>query len=83
LTFFDNIEMMVKRGDFKDFESLSCSMAGSNELTEALTSGLNSEQVRVQKVPCVGRCQHAPVAVVGQKAMQGIGLFRVRVPRDA
>lgn len=50
-------------------ESLSCSMAGSNKLTEALTSGLNSEQVRVQKVPCVGRCQHAPVAVVGQKAI--------------
>lgn len=50
-------------------ESLSCSMAGSNELTEALTNGLNADQIRVQKVPCVGRCQHAPVAVVGQKAI--------------
>ncbi|NOQ64070.1 MAG: NADH-quinone oxidoreductase subunit F [Methyloprofundus sp.] len=47
-------------------ESLSCSMAGSTELTTALENGLNSEQVRVQKVPCVGRCQHAPIAVVGQ-----------------
>jgi len=47
-------------------ESLSCSMAGSNDLIDALESGLNAEQVRVQKVPCVGRCQHAPVAVVGQ-----------------
>ncbi|NOQ13473.1 MAG: NADH-quinone oxidoreductase subunit F, partial [Methyloprofundus sp.] len=47
-------------------ESLSCSMAGSNDLIEALESGLNNDQVRVQKVPCVGRCQHAPVAVVGQ-----------------
>ncbi|MDC9728118.1 MAG: NAD(P)H-dependent oxidoreductase subunit E [Methyloprofundus sp.] len=47
-------------------ESLSCSMAGSNDLIDALESGLNTEQVRVQKVPCVGRCQHAPVAVVGQ-----------------
>ena len=50
-------------------ESLSCSMAGSNELTEALNKGLNSEQIRVQRVPCIGRCQHAPVAVVGQKAI--------------
>ena len=48
-------------------ESLSCSMAGSNDLIDALESGLNTDQVRVQKVPCVGRCQHAPVAVVGQK----------------
>jgi formate dehydrogenase len=47
-------------------ESLSCAMAGSNDLIDALESGLNSSEVRVQKVPCVGRCQHAPVAVVGQ-----------------
>ena len=36
-------------------ESLSCAMAGSNDLIDALESGLNTEQVRVQKVPCVGR----------------------------
>lgn len=50
-------------------ESLSCFIAGSNELTKALTNDLNTQQIRVQKVPCVGRCQHAPVAVVGQKAI--------------
>lgn len=46
-------------------ESLSCAMAGSNALINALENGLG-DKVRVQKVPCVGRCQHAPVAVVGQ-----------------
>jgi len=46
-------------------ESLSCEIAGSNELLNALESGLG-DKVRIQKVPCVGRCQHAPVAVVGQ-----------------
>ncbi len=46
-------------------ESVSCDMAGAHDLMEALTNGLG-EQVRVQPVPCVGRCQHAPVAVVGQ-----------------
>jgi formate dehydrogenase len=40
-------------------------MAGGHELIKALESGL-SGKARVQKVPCVGRCQHAPVAVVGQ-----------------
>ncbi|MDD5462270.1 MAG: NAD(P)H-dependent oxidoreductase subunit E [Methylococcales bacterium] len=46
-------------------ESLSCDMAGSHDLIHALENGLG-DTVRVQKVPCVGRCQHAPVAVVGQ-----------------
>ena len=46
-------------------ESVSCAMAGAHELLDALENGL-SNQVRVQRVPCVGRCQHAPVAVVGQ-----------------
>ena len=46
-------------------ESLSCEMAGSNDLIQALENDLG-DKVRVQKVPCVGRCQHAPVAVVGQ-----------------
>jgi len=46
-------------------ESMSCQMAGAEELISALEQGL-SKDVRVQRVPCVGRCQHAPVAVVGQ-----------------
>ncbi len=46
-------------------ESLTCDMAGAHPLIDALENGLGDD-VRVQKVPCVGRCQHAPVAVVGQ-----------------
>ncbi|NOQ36557.1 MAG: NADH-quinone oxidoreductase subunit F [Methylococcaceae bacterium] len=46
-------------------ESVSCEMAGANDLLNALEEGLN-DTVRIQKVPCIGRCQHAPVAVVGQ-----------------
>jgi formate dehydrogenase beta subunit len=46
-------------------ESVSCTMAGGHELMQALQNGMG-DQVRVQPVPCVGRCQHAPVAVVGQ-----------------
>ena len=52
-------------------ESLSCEMSGANKLTKTLKqlfpdSSVLSEQIRIQAVPCVGRCQHAPVAVVGK-----------------
>jgi len=46
-------------------ESVSCELAGARDLLTALETGL-ADSVRIQKVPCVGRCQHAPVAVVGQ-----------------
>ena len=51
-------------------ESLTCEMSGAKELTDALKQifpegSASAEQIRIQPVPCVGRCQHAPVAVVG------------------
>jgi formate dehydrogenase len=45
-------------------ESITCSLFGIEELIRALQKGL-AGQVRVQRVPCVGRCYSAPVAVVG------------------
>ena len=52
-------------------ESLSCEMSGANKLTKTLKqlfpdSSVLTEQIRIQAVPCVGRCQHAPVAIVGK-----------------
>jgi len=47
-------------------ESVACELGGASELLTALEDGLNQDTVRIQKVPCIGRCQHAPVAVVGQ-----------------
>ena len=49
-------------------ESVSCEMAGSEDLIAALEASLGSD-VRVQRVPCVGRCDRAPVAVVGQNTI--------------
>ena len=46
-------------------ESVSCDMAGAHELIDALKRGLG-DHIRVQPVPCVGRCDTAPIAVVGQ-----------------
>lgn len=45
-------------------ESVSCSLAGAESLINTLES-ITGEDVRVQRVPCVGRCETAPVAVVG------------------
>ena len=49
-------------------DSLTCEMYGGKELTESLKNVLG-EGVRIQPVPCVGRCQNAPVAVVGKNPL--------------
>ncbi len=46
-------------------DSISCELAGAKSLIGALQKGLGND-VRVSTVPCVGRCEQAPVAVVGQ-----------------
>ena len=44
-------------------DSISCAMQGAERLAEGLEAALG-DGVRVQRVPCVGRCAQAPVAVV-------------------
>jgi formate dehydrogenase len=46
-------------------ETLSCKMAGADALRAAL-AGLEGRDVRVIGAPCIGRCEHAPAAVVGK-----------------
>jgi formate dehydrogenase len=50
-------------------ESMTCEMLGAEELIDSLEKGLGSD-VRVQRVPCVGRCDKAPVAVVGMNPVE-------------
>ena len=57
-------------------ESLTCEMKGAHNLIESLESALGDE-VRVQKVPCIGRCNSAPVAVVGMNPIEGATADRV------
>lgn len=45
-------------------DSVSCELAGANKLVKNLEQMLGPD-VRIQRVPCVGRCESAPVAVVG------------------
>ena len=48
-------------------DSLSCSLAGSDTLLRQLQNDLLD--VKVVPVPCLGRCEQAPAAQVGQQAV--------------
>jgi formate dehydrogenase len=48
-------------------ETLSCAMAGANELLARLP-GLVGPNVRVIAAPCIGRCDQAPAVCIGQNA---------------
>jgi NADH:ubiquinone oxidoreductase subunit F (NADH-binding)/NADH:ubiquinone oxidoreductase subunit E len=69
-TFYHHFDV-VKEGDpppaitVRVCDSIACDMAGSRELLAALPA-LLGPGVRVLPAPCVGRCETAPVAVVGQ-----------------
>ena len=50
-------------------ESVTCELFGAQSLITELKQQLGAS-VRVRGVPCVGRCHGAPVAVVGQNALE-------------
>lgn len=50
-------------------DSMTCEMMGAEPLISSLEAGLD-EGVRVQRVPCIGRCDKAPVAVVGMHPVE-------------
>ena len=58
-------------------DSISCELAGAQPLLADLEAALGPT-VRVQSVPCVGRCEAAPVAVVGQNPIGGADVAAVQ-----
>ena len=70
-TFYHHFDV-VKEGDtppppitVRVCDSIACELAGSQQLLRTLP-GILGANVRVLRAPCVGRCDAAPVAVVGQ-----------------
>ena len=70
-TFYHHFDV-IKEGDalppaitVRVCDSIACHLAGSNALLAKLPALLGTG-VRVLHAPCVGRCETAPVAVVGQ-----------------
>ncbi|TMH50310.1 MAG: NADH-quinone oxidoreductase subunit F [Betaproteobacteria bacterium] len=49
-------------------DSIACEMAGASELLAKLP-GILGKGVRVLHAPCIGRCETAPAAVVGQNPL--------------
>ena len=58
-------------------DSLACELSGANELIVGLKRALG-EGVRVLPAPCVGRCEQAPVAVVGQNPVAQATVEKVK-----
>ncbi|MEK7361357.1 MAG: NAD(P)H-dependent oxidoreductase subunit E, partial [Pseudomonadota bacterium] len=82
-TFYHHFDV-VKEGDaapaaitVRVCDSLACEMAGAKKLLERLP-GILGREVRVIPAPCVGRCDTAPVAVIGQNALPHATLDGVR-----
>ena len=70
-TFYHHFDV-IKEGDVpppaitvRVCDSLSCELAGAQPLLEKLRATLGAN-VRVIPAPCIGRCEQAPAAVVGQ-----------------
>jgi formate dehydrogenase len=74
-TFYHHFDV-IKEGDavpadltVRVCDSMSCEMAGAEDLIGSLETAMG-EKVRVQRVPCIGRCDKAPVAVVGMHPVE-------------
>ena len=58
-------------------DGLSCEMAGARDLLKKLPALLGKE-VRVIAAPCIGRCEQAPAAVVGQNPVANATLANIQ-----
>ncbi len=58
-------------------DSLSCELSGAGPLMRGLKQALG-DGVRVIPAPCVGRCEQAPVAVVGQNPVAQASVEKVQ-----
>ena len=73
-TFYHHFDV-IKNGDtappaitVRVCDSIACEMAGAHELLAKLRGNLGAD-VRVLHAPCIGRCETAPAAVVGQNPL--------------
>ena len=58
-------------------DGLSCEMAGAQDLLARLPQILDAN-IQVTSAPCVGRCEQAPVAVVGQLPVANASTINVK-----
>ncbi len=84
-TFYAHFDV-VKEGDapppaltIRVCDSLSCELAGAQQLKTALEDGLDPAEVRVLRAPCMGRCDTAPVLELGHHHIDHATVAKVEV----
>src|SRR5689334_4395604 len=82
-TFYHHFDV-VKEGDavppaitVRVCDSIACELGGGHQLLERLPALLGKD-VRVLHAPCVGRCESAPVAVVGQNPVPNATVEKIQ-----
>jgi len=50
-------------------DSVACMIAGAEALATALDASVDPQTIRIQRVPCIGRCAEAPAVHVGTRAI--------------
>ncbi|MFD0917717.1 NAD(P)H-dependent oxidoreductase subunit E [Pseudahrensia aquimaris] len=72
-SFYDHFDV-VKEGEplppdltIRVCDSVSCMMAGAEALIAGLEAGIDREKVRVLRAPCMGGCDVAPAARIGDR----------------
>src|SRR5437879_13241355 len=63
-------------------ETLSCQMAGADALMSELKR-LDGRKLRVLGAPCIGRCEHAPAAVVGRNPIDSASAQKIAAAVEA
>lgn len=76
---------IVKEGDaapapltIRVCDSVTCSLKGADALAKLLGETLDPAKVRIQKVPCIGRCASAPAVQVGKRAVDNASEMSVK-----
>ena len=87
-TFYHHFDV-IKEGDtppppitVRVCETLSCQLAGADALRAQL-EGRARRNVRVVGAPCIGRCEHAPAAVVGRNPIDEASRERIEAAIEA
>ncbi len=72
-SFYDHFDV-VREGEaepapvtIRICDSLSCAMAGAEKLLAEVEAGTDPEKIRVMRAPCMGGCDVAPAARVGNR----------------
>ena len=75
---------IIKEDQEKPFKSrlricdgLSCEMAGANTLFQRIMEKFSTEEIEVEKVPCIGRCASAPAARLNKEPIDNANVDKI------